>query len=65
MSDIKEFKAIIKIIPTDELTTIKICDAVEKFMYENPEVYQEVMEEEYRKFKGTEEYRKLMEVFEG
>jgi len=63
MGDIEEFKAIIKIIPTDEETTIKICDAVEKFTYENSEESQKIMEELVRKFKGTKEYRKLMEVF--
>jgi len=51
MDNVEEFKAIINIIPTDELTAIKICDVVEKFMYENPKEYQEVMEELLREVK--------------
>ena len=60
-----EFKAIfINIIPTDELTRIKICDAIEKFMYENPEEYQKVVEEVHRKFMETVDVE-FMEAFEG
>ena len=64
MNDTEEFKAIIKIIPTDELTAIKICDAAEKFRYENPEEYQKVMVKEYRKFMSTLDVE-FMEGFEG
>ena len=44
MSNIEEFRAMVKIVPTDNLTAMKICDAVEKFMYEHPEESQRVME---------------------
>ena len=62
MSDTEEFKQIIKIIPTDELTAIKICDAVEKFRYENPEEYQKVIDEELHKVMETLD-AVFMEVF--
>jgi len=64
MNDIEEFKAITKIIPIDELTAMKICDAVEKFRYENPEEYKKVMEKERRKFLGTKSFREFMEAFD-
>ena len=65
MSNIEEFKAIfINIIPTDELTRIKICDAIERFMYENPVEYLKVVEEMHRKFMEIVDV-KFMEAFEG
>jgi len=42
--DVEEFKAILKIVPTDALTAIRICDSVEKFRTNHPRVYATVME---------------------
>jgi len=65
INDTEEFKQIIKIIPTDGLAAIKICDATEKFMFENPEESQKIIEEEFRKITGTKSFREFMEAFEG
>jgi hypothetical protein len=65
MDKVKEFKNIIKIIPTDELTTIKICDTVEKFMRENPVIFKKITKEEYDKIKFTpEQIEKIRRVME-
>jgi len=42
--NIEEFKALLKIVPTDALTTIRICDSVEKFRDKYPRAYAKVME---------------------
>jgi len=42
--DVEEFKAILKIVPTDDLTAIRICDSVEKFRKKHPRAYARIME---------------------
>ncbi|MHC3129990.1 MAG: hypothetical protein IBV52_07965 [Candidatus Bathyarchaeota archaeon] len=43
--NVEEFKAILKIVLTDNLTAIRVCNAVEKFREKHPRVYGRVMED--------------------
>ena len=42
--DVEEFKILLEIVPTDDLTAIRICDSVEKFRKKHPRAYGIVME---------------------
>ena len=42
--EIEELKAIMNIIPTDKLTTIKLIHAVETFRIKYPKIYRELTE---------------------
>ena len=44
MSNIEEFRAMIKLIPINDASELEIGDAIEKFMYEHPEESKRVME---------------------
>lgn len=41
---VEELKAILKIVPIDDLTVIRICASVEKFREKHPQVYARVTE---------------------
>ena len=44
MSNIEEFRAMVKIVPINDASELEIGDPIEKFMYEHPEESQRVME---------------------
>ena len=44
--EIEELKAIMSIIPTDNLTTIKVSHAVEAFRIKHPKIYREITEDD-------------------
>ena len=58
----EEFKAILKIIPTDALMAIRICYSVEKFREKHPRAYARILEALYRN-ELHQLWKEMREVF--
>ena len=46
--EIEELKAIMNVVPTDDLTAIKISHAVESFRVKHPQIFRKIFEKKFR-----------------
>lgn len=61
-TELEEFKALCKVIPSSLEQTELMFQSIENFAYEHPEEYRKVMKEMARKIEQSPEWKKLKKI---